>query len=320
MSFPAFPDSLKSPGVAVAFACAASLQAAATFAQPAEVRDSITQGAQAGRAIDQARDRLLQSSNVEGDIGQDPGIYVLIRQDIFSVGLDVGVGYSTDVDKGDLRDEESGYTSVQFDIGADTRIADSFNAGARISVSETLYHGVDGFDSGALTGSIYVSEAFFGGALILTADATGGINGGYEFDDHSAFLNTAVRASAPIPITRDIVFVPSVSAAYVFNEQEEQDRWEVGAQGRLVARLDNDWLMTLSGGVTYAEYENFFEDVLVLSREDTTSFAAVGLEYTISENARAFATVKYTNRTSTLDIVEYEETDATVSIGLTARF
>jgi hypothetical protein len=313
-------ERLKSPSAAVAVACLASLHTAATLAQPAGVTDSITQGAQADRAIDQARDRLLQAPGVEGDIGQDPGIYVLIRQDIFSVGLDIGVGYSSDVDKGSLRDEQSGYTSVQFDIGADTRIADSFNAGARLSVSETLFHSVDGFDSGAAIGSIYVSEAFFGGALILTADATGGVNGGYDFDGTSAFLNTAIRASLPVPITRDIVFVPSVSAAYVFNEQEEQDRWEVGAQGRLLARLDDDWRVTLSGGVTYAEYDDFYEDVLFVSREDTTAFAALGLEYAISENARAFATVKYTNRTSTLDIVEYEDTDAAVSIGLTARF
>jgi hypothetical protein len=315
-----FPDRLKSPGAAVVVLCLASLQAAATFAQPAGVTDSITQGAQADRAIEQARHRLLQGTALDNDPGQDPGIYVLVRQDIFSVGLDVGVGYTSEVDKGSLRDAESTYTSMQFDIGADTRIANSFNAGVRLTVAETLYHDEDGFDSGALIGSIYVSEPFFDDTLIVTADVTGGLNGGYDFDDHSAYVNTSIRAARPIPLTNSIVFVPSISVSNVFSEQGEQNRWEYGAQARLAARLDEDLRLTVGAGVTYSDYDNFFEDVLFVSRRDTTAYASLGLEYMIDENVRAFANVRYTNRTSTLDIVEYEETDASVSIGLSARF
>jgi hypothetical protein len=320
MPFPAFPEKLKSPGVAAALACLATVHAAATFAQPAQVRDSVTQGAQADRAIEQARDRLLSSQSGADSIGRDPGVFVLIEKDIFSVGLDVGLGYTNEVDKGSLQDAKSAYTSLQFDIGADTRIADSFNAGARLTVAETIFHDTRGFDSAALLGSVYVSEAFFGGTLIVTADATGGLNGGYDFDNGSSYINASIRAARPIPLSRDVVLVPTVFASIVHAEQGEQNRWETGASARLIARLDDDLRLNVAGGVTFADYDNFYEDVLFVSRRDTTAYASFGLEYTIDENVSAFANVRYSNRTSTLDIVEYEETDASVSIGLTARF
>jgi opacity protein-like surface antigen len=320
MSFLSIRRRLTSPGAAAAVACLASLHAAGTFAQPAEVRDSITQGAQADRAIEQARQRLFSGQAGEDDIGRDPGVFVLIEQDIFSVGIDAGLGYSSDVDKGDLQDAKSAYTSIQIDAGVDTRIADSFDAGARITLAETLFHDERGFDSGALIGSVYVSEAFFDRTLILTADVTGGINGGYDFDNGSAYVNASLRAARPIPLSSDIVFVPSVFASLVHADQGEQNRWEGGASGRLAMRLDDDLRLTLSAGLTYAQYDNFYEDVLFVSRQDTTAFAGIGLEYRIDENVTAFGNVRYTNRTSTLDIVEYEEVDASAMIGVRARF
>lgn len=308
------------PGAAAAIACLASLHGAATLAQPAQVRDSITQGAQADRAVEQARDRLYSGRSGEDEIGRNPGVFVLIERDIFSVGLDVGLGYSNEVDKGALQDAESGYTSVQFDIGVDTRIADSFDAGARLIASETLFHNDSTFDSAALLGSVYVSEAFFDRTLILTADATGGLNAGYDFDNPSAYINGSIRATRPIPLGQDIVLVPSVFASLIYAEQSEQDRWEAGASLRLIARLCDGLRLTLGGGVTYGEYDNFYEDVLFVNRKDTTAYASVGLEYAIDDNVSAFANLRYTNRTSTLDIVEYEETDASAMIGIKARF
>lgn len=317
-SIPRLP--LRASAVAVAFTCLGSMHVTAVLAQPVAVRDSITQGAQADRAIEETRERLIVEQTSVYDVGQDPGVYVLIEQDIFSVGIDVGLGYSSDVDKGDLDAAQSTYTSFSVNAGVDTRIDDSFNAGARIALSQTLFHDEVAFNSAALIGSVYVSEPFFDDTLILTADATGGLNGGYDFDNGSSYLNTSLRAARPIAFGRSTVLIPSVSAGLVYAEQSEQDRWEVGAQLRLVTALMDELRLAVSAGVTYAEYDNFYEDVLLVGRQDTTSYVAASLDYQITENLTASANVRYTNRTSTLDIVEYEEIDASVMLGLTARF
>jgi outer membrane protein assembly factor BamB len=289
-------------------------------AAPSGVEGSITQGAQADRSIERARERLSLEQNGEYALGNDPGVYVLIEDEIFSAGIDVGLGYSSDVDKGSLEEAQSTYTAMEFYLGMDTRIAGSFDAGARVSLSETIFHDEGDFDSGALIGSIYVSDTYFDGTLRLTADATGGLNGGYDFDNGSSYINTSIRASRPIALSESLTLVPSVSAGLVFAEQSEQDRWEVGAQARLIASLSSDTRLTLSAGVTYAEYDDFYEDVLLTGRQDTTSFAGLSLDYAVDENVTASLSVRYTNRTSTLDIVEYEDVDASAMISASARF
>ncbi|HAJ46692.1 MAG TPA: hypothetical protein DCL54_08950, partial [Alphaproteobacteria bacterium] len=215
---------LRATQMAVTLACLVSLQAAA-MAQPADVIESISRGDQAGRAIEQVRERLGEPQGLLPDIGGDPGVYVLIEEDIFSVAFDVGLGHTNEVDKGDLQEATSAYTTLQFDIGVDTRIADSINAGARLALSETIYHAERGFDSAALIGSLYVSEPVWGG-VVLTADVTGGLNGGYDFDNGSAYVNGSLRAARPIVLDEGVVLIPVVFAGLVFAEQSEQDRWE----------------------------------------------------------------------------------------------
>jgi len=286
---------------------------------PPDVGDEITRGSQIDDAVRTSADQ--SRGQISGDvIDGEGGVFILQRNKIFSVGGQIGAGYESNAAR--QMDSGSGtiFASANMFVGADTRLGGKIDAGISLSASAIEYDKDVTPGSRSLVLSANVGTGLFDDAIYASVSAYGGINANESFKNDSTFYGAALTVSTMVPVAADKALRPSVSVSRQMSQVSEQNNWS------LTARVDGIWQIqprlraVVTGSYTHRMYDNFFEDVTLVERNDDKFEARAGLTYFLSPDTTLGVSASYTKQESSFFLSEFEAASGGATFDFVHRF
>ena len=125
-----------------------------------DIESAVTQGEQF-EDVQEMSSRREQMQRDGSAIAGEPGVFILNKIDIFSIGASVGGGYSSNPRRNfDTNGQGSFFANAAISAGINTRINSSFDTGVNIIVSGTEYEKDGNPSNRNLVGSAYIAKAF----------------------------------------------------------------------------------------------------------------------------------------------------------------
>ncbi|MEM6663254.1 MAG: hypothetical protein AAF666_13865 [Pseudomonadota bacterium] len=283
--------------------------------------DSITVDAQTRRALEGARQRTVRyQPGDETVLPGETGLFILEKIDIFSVRGGASMGFSSNPARNDLGGPESPFVSAFVDAGVDTRIDQSFDVGARFSLSTTQFTGVDNLSSTAAILSGYVGREIAYG-VYAQADFNLGwsiANGGLS--DATAFYGAGLSLRRGFLLHPRVALTPSVSAGYSGSEVSELESYSISGGAELDVLVAEGLTTKTSAQVIFREFPDFFESTTGVARHDLAFSLGVAASYALSDFAAANISLGYTTNQSSLDISDYDNIDGLLGASIIFKF
>lgn len=307
-------------------ALAGALGAAMLLAQPGHAQvqppldDVVVQGEILNRAIDQATGAPRgESEAANNEIDGEAGIYVLTVNDIFFVSGSAGAGHTSNPTRTANDPGEDWYGEFGASIGVSTRIAGavdfsaSFNVDARDFIDDDVAssRGVSltAAAGAPLLGPVYGSVIAFGG---------------YAFDDQfnneTSFYGLSGNLSAAWRISNEFVLRPGVGVTQQWSDVSENNSLSATASLDAVYVLSPEWLVSGRVSISQRMYDDFYEDVTFVEREDTTTGISASLVWRPTRNMTLAASVAYEDQDSTFFLSEFDAFDKGVRISMRHSF
>ncbi|NHK28061.1 hypothetical protein FF098_009105 [Parvularcula flava] len=285
-----------------------------------DLESAVTQGAQFEDAQRQA-DQFRRPSEDEAMLDGEPGVFILRVNEIFHVGAAAGVGYSTNPGRTlDINAEESGFSNFALNAGINTVIGGHVEAGVNLVVSGTDYFRNNEIDNKNAIASAYVGTSVLDDRVYVTAGANYGTSGDGNFSDTTDFSGVSASASTVFQMRENVLLQPTLTVSRQFSQNEAQENIAVTAAVRAVWAPTENW--RVSGEVTYTDrtYDNFYEDVTFVEREDEVWSAGLSVSRAIAPDLQVTASIGYTEQTSAFFLSEYDAVDGGLNLRLSKRF
>jgi hypothetical protein len=295
------------------------LAAAPAHAQTlSEIGRSVTDGAQIEAAI--ARGATPRGDGEDDQaIDGEAGIYVLRKADIFFVGGEAGVSYSTNP----LRTVDdvggSGAAEASLDIGVQTLIFEKVNFSAVASFAGTRYFKDFAPSNTVASGNMSLSTGIGKTPFLIGASAFGGWNFDRDVKAATGFYGASVHVGAVLPLDRQTILHPLLVASRVKNEVGENDSKSIGLRTTLARRMGR---MTVSANAVVSRFwfDDFYEDVTFVPRRDWQYEGGIAVSYALTPRATLAASARYVKRDSSFFLSNYAAVDSGVGLALNWRF
>lgn len=104
------------------------------------------------------------------------------------------------------------------------------------------------------------------------------------------------------------------------SDVRENDNLSVSASASVTHALTERLAVTMDVRVTQSKFDDFFEDVTFIEREDTTYAASIRADFALSESVSLGATVGYEERSSSFFLSNYTNSEGSLMLTARARF
>lgn len=297
------------------------ISAGSAHAQSAtDLENAVTTGSQFDEAqilLDKQRDEAEDGSIIDGE----PGIFILRKNKIFNYGGAISTGYSDNPGRTlNTEGEEAYYTSAALSAGINTRVAQQYDTGVNVVGSLNKYDRDDAPSNSNVIVNSYVGVPVFDGALYVSANAAAGLNMDDDFDHGTAFYQIGANASNITKLSETILLRPSIAVARQWSGQGEQKNVSATASAELIWRASPKWLVRGNIAYTHRIYDDFFEDVTFVEREDDLIRWGLSVSRQITETVYAAISFEYADQSSSFFISEYDALDGGLSLRVSRRF
>ena len=291
------------------------------FAQTSinDVEGAITQGSQ----FDEAReliDQRRQDAEDEAIIDGEAGVFILKKTEIFTVGLSTGGGYSSNPTRTLDTSEESAFANLAVRAGINTIIGDTYDVGVNVVGSGTEYEEDSGPSNRTLVANAFVGRSVWDNRIYLSGSLVSGVNADDSFDQGRAFYGATVNASYIHQLSDNVLVRPSVNLSRQLSGESEQDNFSAGASAEIIWQPAAKWSVIGQVAYTYREYDDFFEDVTFVKRQDDQVRAGITVSRRITDKVSLSASYDYTTQDSSFFLSGYDSHDGGASLQVSRRF
>ncbi|GGD14346.1 TonB-dependent receptor [Aquisalinus flavus] len=285
-----------------------------------DLESAVTQGAQFEEAQRQA-EQFRRPSDEEAMLEGEPGVFILRVNEIFHVGAAAGLGYSTNPGRTlDVNAEESGFSNFALSAGINTLIGGHVDAGVNLVVSGTDYFETNEIDNKNAIVSTYVGTSVLNDRVYVTAGANYGTSGDGNFSDTTDFSGVSASASTVFQVRQKVLVQPTLTVSRQLSQNEAQENTAVTAAVRAIWAPTENWRVAADVAYTDRSYDNFYEDVTFVEREDEVWSAGVAVTRSIAPDLQVTASIGYTEQASAFFLSEYDAVDGGLNLRLSKRF
>ena len=166
----------------------------------------------------------------------------------------------------------------------------------------------------------------FASTNILNDKATVALNGyvgtntDKGFTSSSQFYGGSLSLSTVIPLAKDKILRPVVSATRQYSNNEEQNNWGFSARVDGIWQFAPKWRANVTLSYTHRIYDDFFEDVTLTKRNDDVGSINAAVTYLISPRADVSVSANYSKQKSSFFLSNFEAYGAGVSARFIFRF
>ncbi|MEM8937440.1 MAG: hypothetical protein AAGC77_13650 [Pseudomonadota bacterium] len=309
----------KPTGVVVAIAAATVVSTAWAQSLP-DIEDSITQGSQIDEVI-RGQERLNRQLEAgSNEIDGEAGIYVLTQNKIFIAGASAGAGYSGNPVR--TTDDEGGsfFGNFATTAGVQTILGETVDFGARVNFSGIQYIEKFAPSSRNVNGVANFGMPIQGTPLYASVSGFGGVNFDDSFDDGTAFYGTSLSMSAAFQVDDRTVSGMNLGVARQWNENEDNNSVSASLGANIGRAIASRWSVGASARASRTWYDDFFEDVTFVSREDWTYGGSVSVRFQAHELVTILASGGYEKRDSTFFLSEYDSVDTSLLVSASLTY
>ena len=283
------------------------------------IEESVTQGAQIEEAVRRAERPGDPEAVDDQAIDGEAGVYVLKKEKIFYLAASAGLGYSTNP----LRTADdvggSGSADASLSAGLRTRLGGAVDFGLAANVEGTRYFEAFAPSNNVASGNISLGAAIPKTPIYVGAAGFGGWNFDEDFKAPVSFYGASAHVSASLKMAPNVVVQPAIVATRLWTEVKENDTKTVS--GRLsITAFSGPMAVTLTGSASRIWFDNFYEDVTFVARDDWQYDVAASLSYRILPSLTLNANVRYTKRDSPFFLADYRSLENGLSLGAVLRF
>lgn len=284
-----------------------------------DVEGAITQGAQFDDALALA-DPRPGGTEEDATIDGEGGVFVLQKSDIFTIGANVGGGYSSNPGRTLDTSEASAFASLALRAGINTIVDKKYDVGLNLVASATEYEDPLGPSSRSAIANAYVGRTIFDERLYISGSVVAGMNSNEDFNQSSLFYGASLNTSFTLPVTNNVLVRPSISVSRQWSDSSEQNNISATATGEVVWLPASKWIVSGRVAYTNRRYDNFFEDVTFVERRDDQIQAGLRISRKISDKFSLSVSYDYTTQDSTFFLSGYDSHDGGLSIQISHRF
>lgn len=283
------------------------------------IEQSITQGAQIEEAVERASRTGDPDARDDQAIDGEAGVYVLKKEKIFYIAANAGIGYSSNPLR--TSDDVGGSGSVDGSLSAGlrTRLGGTVDFGLAANLEGTHYFEPFAPSNHVASANLSLGAAIPGTPLYVGAAGFGGWNFDEDFENPVSFHGASGHVSANLPFGRNVVVQPAVVATRVWTEIEENDNTSLSARLAITAR-SGPMSVTLSGSASRIWFDDFYEDVTFVERNDWQYEVGASLSYRVARNFILNASVRFTERDSPFFLASYTAIENGLSLSALLRF
>ncbi len=288
-----------------------------------EIGNSITGTQQFREALEisRAEQRRAGLGRAAKEIKGEPGIYILTKADIFSLGARLNLGYTDNPQATkDGNGHGSKYGSFAFSAGVSSKFPNSVDYGVNLTVSGVEYDRSDAPDSLSLASNTFIGKSFADGMLYASLGLNAGVNGSHRFNDTSQFYGLSATIDVPFQLAENVNIITSLSLERQLSDQDEQDSTIVSLGGRLMWFPTNNLQFSLRGSYSDRLYDNFFEDVTFVKRRDDIYALGIAASSTFAHDLQGSVSINFKRNRSTFFLSDYTARDTLLNLSLTKRF
>lgn len=304
----------------LASAIAALLSCTAQAQNVPDIRETITQGDQIADII-RDQQRRSDAKAQDGDvIDVEASVFVLQKNDIFFVSGGVSAGYEANP----LRTIDdvggSALVGLNFATGIQTVVAERFDVGLSFNASGVEYEQDFAPSSRSLSSGLSVGTQIDGTPIYVSAQAFGGWNFDQEFANAVSFYGVSAAVSAGFPIGRTTFVRPGLAATRQWTQTSENNSISATASLDLVHAITPRLTLAARGNVARIWFDDFFEDVTFVPRNDWQFGGGLSLAYRVNDRFGFGLSSSYEKRDSSFFLSSYEGFDVSATVSLLARF
>lgn len=284
-----------------------------------DIGDAVVQGEIINRNVDETTRAVSRGRAEAEEIDGEAGIYVLTLNEIFSVFGEGGIGYASNPTRSANDPGGSWYVDAGLGVGLATQLGQKIDFGASASVTsrEFLDDDADAASSQSLSGSVAVGAPI--GRFYLGLVGFGGWSFQDNIDDRIGFYGLSANVSTTIRLSERAALRPGLGLTRQWSETEENNNLTAIASADLIYAFTPDLIATGRVAVFERVYDDFYEDVTFIEREDTNAGGSIALVYRMTPALRIGAGASFERQDSTFFLSEFDayETAITATLRLT---
>ena len=312
---------MKHTFTAIALVTLAGLETAPAHAQAVpDINDAINRSNSIDESLREQDRTTPRIDGEDGEIEGEAGIFVLSKNDIFYVGATVGTGWAenplrTADDVGD-----SVYANAAFTAGLQTKIAEKVDFGLAATVSGIEYDAAFAPSSRTLNVSTSLGIPIRGTPLYIGGGIYGGFSYDGDFERGTGFYGANLALSAGTRLGPNTLARASLSGVRSGNQISDNDAWSGNFDLAITHRIAPKVTLGAQARVSYFVYDDFFEDVTFVERQDWQFGGNVNANWTPLDWLSASASIGYQKRDSRFFLSEYDGFEAALILSARKRF
>ncbi len=286
-----------------------------------DIQDALNRGTGIDAALEEQRRTSVQrSTQDDGAIDGEAGVYVLTLNEIFYVGGSVGGGWSENpvrtVD--DLGDSLFG--SAAMTAGVQTRLGAIFDGGLSATVSGVEYDKAFAPSSRTLTASANLGLPLGNTPFYASINAFGGRNYDESFENGTGFYGISLALSGAVPLNERTVLRGSLNGGRQEGGIEENNAWNTNLSFDLTHYLTPTIAVGAGVAVSRVWFDDFYEDVTFVERKDWQYGGNINASWAATEWLSVTASAGYDKRDSAFFLSNYDGFETSLAVTARKRF
>lgn len=286
-----------------------------------DIQDALNRGTGIDTALEEQRRTSLQrSTQDDGAIDGEAGVYVLALNEIFYLGGSAGGGWSENpvrtVD--DLGD--SLFASAAMTAGVQTRLGAGLDGGFAATVSGIEYDRAFAPSSRTVTASTNLGLPIGNTPLYASVNAFGGWNYDENFKNGTGFYGASLALSGGVPLGERTVLRGSLNGGRQEGDISENNAWNVNLSFDLTHYLTPTIALGAGAAVSRVWFDDFYEDVTFVERKDWQYGGNINASWAATQWLSVTASAGYDKRDSAFFLSNYNGFEASLAIAARKRF
>jgi hypothetical protein len=299
---------------------AAALSPLANAQVSPPIEDVVIQGEILNRSVGEAIGPAgAPGETSDNEIDGEAGIYVLTINEIFFVSGSAGFGHTTNPTRTASDAGEDWYGEFGGSLGISTRLGGALDFAAAVNVD-----GRDFIDNDLASSRSVSTTASMGSALWWPVYGSLTAFGGYAFDggfdNETSFYGLAGNVSAAFKLGDNLLIRPGIGLTQQWSDVSENNSLAVTASADAVYAISPEWLVSGRVSISERQYDDFYEDVTFVEREDTSTGVSASLVWRPARNMTLAASVGYEDQDSSFFLSEFDAVDTGVNVSMRHSF
>ena len=286
-----------------------------------DVTEATIQGQQIIDAANKAAQTGQRAAQTGGDIiNGEAGIFVLTVNDIYSVSLSGGSGYTDNATRTADNLDKGYYSDFGLSAGISTKLAEKVDFGLSVTIGGREFADDIVPSNRTVSSNISLGTKLGRTPLYFSVVGFGGYSFDSDFKNANSFYGVSSTLSAIMPVGRALFVRPSLGITRQMAGVSENNSTSVSGSLELVARITPKLTGSLRAVVTGRLFDDFYEDVTFVERQDTQYQLGGSLSYRLTKFATLGASASYEKQDSTFFLSQYKASDAAFGLSMRVQF